>query len=192
MSWSPIFAAIVRVAVSPSTLPSVMVDLPVNELVVSPVTFVPSCLKVKVLSIAPLGPSAVAFQLPLMSAANALKANSATSAGSHFILQTPFVSRQYTLGRALRFHPLFRSVNLLIFATNVWIFHSGPAKDGTHDARRNRTPHRLPTRPARRRRPAAFVALRRSLRPANAGAIRPRRGARTGGPPGRFGRAQHP
>jgi hypothetical protein len=56
---------------------------------------------VKVLSIAPFGPSAVAFQLPLMSAANALKANSANSAGSHFILHTPFNSRQYTLGQAL-------------------------------------------------------------------------------------------
>src|ERR1017187_10222286 len=104
----------VNVTLSPSTLPSVMVDLPVNELVVSPVTLLPSCLKVKVLSIAPFGPSAVAFQLPLMSAANALKANSATSAGSHFILQTPFNSRQYTLGQALAFSPLFRSVNLWI------------------------------------------------------------------------------
>src|ERR1035437_2699649 len=119
MSWSPIFAAIVNVTVSPSTLPSVMVDLPVNELVVSPVTLVPSCLKVKVLSIAPFGPSAVAFQLPLMSAANALKANSATSAGSHFIEQTPFNSRQYTLWQGLHFRPVFRSVNLLIFATGV-------------------------------------------------------------------------
>src|ERR1019366_1286851 len=93
----------VKVTVSPSTLPSVMVDLPVNELVVSPVTLLPSCLKVKVLSIAPFGPSAVAFQLPLMSAANALKANSANSAGSHLIEQTPFNSRQYTLGQALVF-----------------------------------------------------------------------------------------
>src|ERR1035437_3051095 len=108
MSWSPNFAAIVNVTGSPSTLPSVMVDLPVNELVVSPVTLAPSCLKVNVLSIAPFGPSAVAFQLPLMSAANALKANSATSAGSHFIEQTPFDSRQYTLGRSLRFHPIFQ------------------------------------------------------------------------------------
>src|ERR1019366_3538778 len=74
----------------PSTLPSVMVDLPVNELVVSPVSLLPSCLKVKVLSIAPFGPSAVAFQLPLMSAARALKANSAISAGSHFMLAVPF------------------------------------------------------------------------------------------------------
>src|ERR1039457_402996 len=89
----------------PSTLPSVMVDLPVNELVVSPVTLLPSCLKVKVLSIAPFGPSAVAFQLPLMSAANALKANSAISAGSHFIQRTPFNSRQYTLGQTGGFVP---------------------------------------------------------------------------------------
>src|SRR5664279_4747034 len=86
----------VNVTLSPSTLPSAMVDLPVNELVVSPVTLLPSCLKVKVLSIAPFGPSAVAFQLPLMSAAHALRAHSATSAGSHFILTTPFNSRQYT------------------------------------------------------------------------------------------------
>src|ERR1035438_4794782 len=91
----------VKVTVSPSTLPSVMVDLPVNELVVSPVTLLPSCLKVNVRSIAPFGPSAVAFQLPLMSAAHALKANSANNAGSHFILQAPFNSRQYTLGQAL-------------------------------------------------------------------------------------------
>jgi hypothetical protein len=41
--------------------------------------------------------------LPLMSAANALKANSANSAGSHLIEQTPFNSRQYTLGQALVF-----------------------------------------------------------------------------------------
>jgi hypothetical protein len=53
-------------------------------------------LKVKVRSIAPFGPSAVAFQLPLMSAAQALRAHSATSAGSHFIQTTPFNSRQYT------------------------------------------------------------------------------------------------
>src|ERR1017187_9072578 len=91
----------VNVTVSPSTLPSVMVDLPVNVLVVSPVTLLPSCLKVKVRSIAPFGPSAVAFQLPLMSAANALKAHSAISAGSHFIQRTPFNSRQYTLGRSV-------------------------------------------------------------------------------------------
>src|ERR1017187_737693 len=91
----------VNVTLSPSTLPSVMVDLPVNVLVVSPVTLLPSCLKVKVRSIAPFGPSAVAFQLPLMSAAHALRANSATSAGSHFIQQTPFNSRQYTLGQPL-------------------------------------------------------------------------------------------
>src|SRR5450631_606373 len=89
----------VNVTLSPSTLPSVMVDLPVNELVVSPVSLLPSCLKVKVRSIGPFGPSAVAFQLPLMSAANALKAHSAISAGSHFIQGTPFDSRQYTLGQ---------------------------------------------------------------------------------------------
>jgi hypothetical protein len=65
-------------------------------------------LKVKVLSIAPFGPSAVAFQLPLMSAAKALRANSATNAGSHFILQAPFNSRQYTLGQALAFSPAFQ------------------------------------------------------------------------------------
>src|ERR1017187_6727419 len=88
----------VKVTVSPSTLPSVMVDLPVNELVVSPVTLSPSCLKVNVLSIAPLGPSAVAFQLPLMSAANALKVKRANNTDSHFIELTPFRSRQYTLG----------------------------------------------------------------------------------------------
>src|ERR1035438_5520249 len=165
----------VKVTVSPSTLPSVMVDLPVNELVVSPVTLLPSCLKVNVRSIAPFGPSAVAFQLPLMSAAHALKANSANNAGSHFILQAPFNSRQYTLGQALAFS---RFSDLLIygFATSVLILHAETvAKDGTHDARRDRTPHRLLTRLARRRCPAAFVALRRPLRPANAGAIRARR-----------------
>src|ERR1035438_8270319 len=104
----------VNVTLSPSTLPSVMVDLPVNVLAVSPVTLVPSCLKVNVLSIAPFGPSAVAFQLPLMSAANAVKANSAISAGSHFILQAPFNSRQYTPGQTAHSHPLLRSVTLLI------------------------------------------------------------------------------
>src|ERR1035438_7935692 len=88
-----------------------------------------------------------------------------------------------------------RFSDLLIygFATSVLILHAETvAKDGTHDARRYRTPHRLPTRLARRRCPAAFVALRRPLRPANAGAIRARRGAWTGGPPGGFGRPQHP
>src|SRR5450631_2643826 len=80
----------VKVTVSPSTLPSVMVDLPVNVLTVSPVTLLPSCLKVKVLSIAPLGPSAVAFQLPLMSAASALKANRTNNAGSHLMGQSSF------------------------------------------------------------------------------------------------------
>ena len=97
-----------KVTVSPSTLPSVMVDLPVNELVVSPVTLLPSCLKAKVLYIAPFGPSAVAFQLPLMSAAHALKANSASNAGSHFIQKTPFRSRQYTLRQARAFSPAFQ------------------------------------------------------------------------------------
>src|ERR1039458_10770827 len=95
------------------------------------------------------------------------------------------------LGRRWRFT---RFSDLLIygFATSVLILHAETvAKDGTHDARRDRTPHRLLTRLARRRCPAAFVALRRPLRPANAGAIRARRGARTGGPPGGFRRPQH-
>jgi hypothetical protein len=55
-----------------------------------------------------LGPSAVAFQLPLMSAAHALKANSASNAGSHFIQKTPFRSRQYTLRQARAFSPAFQ------------------------------------------------------------------------------------
>src|ERR1039457_6620951 len=154
----------VKVTVSPSTLPSVMVDLPVNELVVSPVTLLPSCLKVNVRSIAPGGPAAGAFQLPLMSAAHALKANSANNAGSHFILQAPFNSRQYTLGQGACVFTRFSDLLIYGFATSLLILQAETvAKDGTHDARRDRTPHRLLTRLARRRCPAAFVALRRPL-----------------------------
>ena len=87
--------------VSPSTLPSVIVDFPVNSLTVSPVIFAPSCLKVKVRSMPPLGPSAVAFQVPLISAASALKAKQANRMGSHFIMNVPFLSGQYTLGLPL-------------------------------------------------------------------------------------------
>src|ERR1035438_1673052 len=95
-------------------------------------------------------------------------------------------------GRRQRFT---RFSDLLIygFATSVLILHAETvAKDGTHDASRYRTrDHRFLTRPARRRCPAASVALRRPLRPANAGAIRSRRSARTGSPPGGRGGPQH-
>src|SRR5262245_16881143 len=62
-----------------------MVDLPVNELTVSPVSFVPSCLNVKVRSMGPWGPSAVAFQLPVISAARAARAEIANTAKSRFM-----------------------------------------------------------------------------------------------------------
>src|SRR6266404_9007271 len=71
---------------SPSTLPSVMVDLPIIWLVVSPVSFVPSTLKVKVRSMGPLPASAVPFQLPAMSAAEAVMANRAIRTSRYFIL----------------------------------------------------------------------------------------------------------
>ena len=47
-------------------------------------------LKVKVRSIGPFGPSAVAFQLPLMSAANALKVHSANSRFEYSPLGPPY------------------------------------------------------------------------------------------------------
>src|SRR5437773_8480704 len=83
MSWN--LAVIVNDKLSPSTLPSLMVDLPNNWLVVSPVSLLPSTLKTKVRSKGPLGPSAVAFQLPLTSAAMALTAKVTIKNGSHFI-----------------------------------------------------------------------------------------------------------
>src|ERR1017187_5142037 len=70
---------------SPSTLPSSIVDLPKRLLVVSPVSLWPSTLKTKVLSTVPLGVSALPFQLPLISAARAVPANSANKANIFFI-----------------------------------------------------------------------------------------------------------
>src|ERR1700691_2373741 len=70
---------------SPSTLPSSMVDLPNMLLVVSPVSLWPSTLKTKVLSTVPLGVSAVPFQLPLISAAEAATATNTIKHNSHFM-----------------------------------------------------------------------------------------------------------
>src|ERR1035437_8555881 len=101
-----------------------MVDLPVNELVVSPVTLAPSYLNVKVLSIAPFGRSAVAFQLPLMSAANALKANSANSTGSHFIFADSFQQSSVYTGAGAHSHPHFRPERVWTITTLVLILHA--------------------------------------------------------------------
>ena len=51
---------------------------------------------------------------------------------------------------------------------------------------------RLPAHPPRRRRPPDHVALRRPVRPPDAGAVGPRRGARAGGAAGGRGRAATP
>src|SRR5262249_16385455 len=59
-------------------------------LVDSPVTLLPSTLNVKVRSIWPCGPSAVAFQLPEISAAKAVSAHTASKVKRGFIAETPF------------------------------------------------------------------------------------------------------
>src|SRR5579863_9406310 len=72
---------------SPSTLPSSMVDLPNILLEVSPVSLPPSCLNTKVRSTVPIGVSALPFHVPVISAASAVSANvNASTATSHFIL----------------------------------------------------------------------------------------------------------
>src|ERR1700685_4077903 len=91
----------VKVMESPSILPSVMVDLPIIELVVSPVTLLPSTLKTKVRSMDPLGPSAVAFHVPLMSAAMAVAAITASNAIRRFM---GFLSR--SLGCMVKLYQL--------------------------------------------------------------------------------------
>src|SRR5882724_4637003 len=62
-----------------------MADSPIMLLTVLPVTLLPSCLKVKVRSIGPFPKSAVAFQLPVMSAAKAARAENANTASSRFM-----------------------------------------------------------------------------------------------------------
>src|SRR5579863_9677278 len=67
---------------SPSILPSSMVDLPNISLLVSPVSLFPSTLKLNVRSMVPLGVCAVPFQAPLMSVANAVTVNANITSGS--------------------------------------------------------------------------------------------------------------
>src|SRR3954465_3217876 len=75
-----------KVIVSPSTLPSLIVDLPVYSLLVSPVSLAPSCLNVNDRSMGPFGPSAVPFQFPEISAADATNANTAMRVSICFML----------------------------------------------------------------------------------------------------------
>src|SRR5580700_11323986 len=88
-SLPPMLTVMVNETLSPSTFPFSTVDLPKLLLVVSPVSLSPSTLKMKVRSIVPLGLSALPFQLPPMSAADAVSANTAIRASSHFINDAP-------------------------------------------------------------------------------------------------------
>src|SRR5260370_25706780 len=83
----------VNVSLSPSILPSMMVDFPIIWLDVSPVSLLPSTLKTKVRSIGPLGVSAVPFHVPLTSAAEAQTANTIINTSSHLIRSLPFFYR---------------------------------------------------------------------------------------------------
>src|ERR1051325_915235 len=88
-----------------------MLASPSMELVVFPVTLLPSTLKMKVRSMAPLGPSAVAFHVPLISAAAAVIAKRQINANSHFIrapsrpISTFSIHRRKPTRRPLRRHP---------------------------------------------------------------------------------------
>src|ERR1041385_2182052 len=82
---------------SPSTLPSIMVDFPIIALVVSPVSLLPSTLKTKVRSNVPFAPDAVPFQVPVMSAANAHSAITAINNHSLPISDAPPELHHYCL-----------------------------------------------------------------------------------------------
>jgi hypothetical protein len=74
------FAVIEDVTVSPLTLPSAIAVLPIFVLLVVPVSLSPSTLKAKVRSTVPFGVSNLAFQVPVISAANPVRAKVASNA----------------------------------------------------------------------------------------------------------------
>src|ERR1035441_5155428 len=96
ISVPPKLAVMLKEMVSPSTLPSLMVDLPNISLLVSPVSLAPSTLKVKVRWMDWPWFSAVPFQLPLMSAAEATAAKHAARMMSHF-MEVLLLTRGYDL-----------------------------------------------------------------------------------------------
>src|SRR5208337_674520 len=78
-------AVIVKLRLSPSIFPSLITDLPSISLVVSPVSLLPSTLKTKVRSSDPLGPSAVPFHVPAISAALAATAQTIKARNRRFM-----------------------------------------------------------------------------------------------------------